>query len=319
MGNNTPFFIIGSGRSGTTLLRLILSGHSRLHIPPETWFILTLVRELPLTAELTPAQVDRAVEIITQDYRWPDMEITAEDLHRWAVALRRPKLVDVINLVYDWHRARSGKPRFGDKTPTYFEIVPELSALYPDAKFIHLVRDGRDVAISWIDLDYDRYYQCSKFEWALVMKARPKILNGPFARQMLEVKYEDLVADLEKTMREICTFLDEEFEPAMLHWQSRIGLVPQRERHIHGRLSQPVSRDAIGIWRKRLTAAECFAMESCLHEDLCRLGYPLRFSGTGWRPLLNATGWMLRTTGPLLRRLIPYLQRRGLLPKRMYI
>src|SRR5450755_2077519 len=63
MSSSAPFFIVGCGRSGTTLLRLILSGHSRIHILPETWFVEPLVRQLPLTDPLTPAQVQNAIAI----------------------------------------------------------------------------------------------------------------------------------------------------------------------------------------------------------------------------------------------------------------
>ena len=80
---------------------------------------------------------------MTSHYRWPDMQIAADVLHRQAMALKDPQLVDIVNLVYREHLARTGKPRLGDKTPRYFMIVPQLAALYPDAKFIHLIRDGR--------------------------------------------------------------------------------------------------------------------------------------------------------------------------------
>jgi hypothetical protein len=318
MVDNAPFFIIGSGRSGTTLLRLILAGHSRLHIPPETWYILYLIEQLPVTDVLTTAQVERAVTIMAEDYRWPDMNISPEELRRRVATLNNPRLVDIINLVYQQHLEWSGKSRFGDKTPIYFKIVAELAAMYPGAKFIHLIRDGRDVAISWIDLNYDRYYEDS-FEWTMAMKSRKSFLHGPQSQQILEVRYEDLVTDLERTVRQICNFLGEEFEPAMLNWDGLRDLVPERERHIHGKLGQPLSRDAIAVWRRKLSAMECFAVEACLWRDLKQLGYPLRFAGTGWQPLLDVTGWMLRTSGPLLRLGIPFLQRRNLLRKRIYI
>src|SRR5215472_16498276 len=100
VAENTPFFIVGAGRSGTTLLRLILTGHPRIHILPETWFIRDLVKELPLDEPLEQDQVIRAVEIITMGYRWPDMKICADELRISATLLKSPKLVDVINLVY---------------------------------------------------------------------------------------------------------------------------------------------------------------------------------------------------------------------------
>ena len=108
---SSPFFIIGSSRSGTTLLRLILCGHSRLYIPPETWFIADLVARFPLDAVLSPAQVCAAVDIMVGHYRWPDQEIPAEDFRAQALALLAPSLVDLIDLPYREHLRRAGKPR----------------------------------------------------------------------------------------------------------------------------------------------------------------------------------------------------------------
>ena len=175
-----PFFVIGAGRSGTTLLRLILAGHSRLHIPPETWFLRPLVQDFPLTGCLTQAQFERAIETMVGHERWPDMNLAEDELRRQAAALAQPTLVDLIDLVYRHLLDASGKQRLGDKTPHYFGIVPELATLYPGAKFIHLVRDGRDVAISWIDAGWQRYYEPG-FEWPAAMARaapRPRRLSG---------------------------------------------------------------------------------------------------------------------------------------------
>jgi hypothetical protein len=317
--DNTPFFIIGSGRSGTTLLRLILAGHSRLHILPETWFLLDLVEALPLQGALTPEEVAQSIDIMTTHYRWPDMEVTVDDLHRWAAALPEPSLADIAGYVYRRHLEIAGKPRFGDKTPVYFQIVPQLAELFPGAKFIHLMRDGHDVAMSWIDLGYERYYERPGFEWTAVMQTRRTYVNCPHWQQILEVKYEELVAEPEGTTRRICGFLGEEFEPAMLDWQERTDLVPERERSIHPKLGQPISSDGIGRWKTRLSALECFAIEACLHRDLRQLGYPLRFRGAAWRPFLDAAGWTLYAMAPLLGRGTRYLRRRNLLPRMIYI
>jgi hypothetical protein len=319
MAENTPFFIVGASRSGTTLLRLILAGHSRIHIPPETWFIEDLVPELPLTRPLTREQIARAVDIMTTHVRWPDMEIAADEFRTWAEALEAPKLADVINLVYHRQLEIHGKPRFGDKTPHYFGILPQLNALYPAAKFIHLIRDGRDVAISFIDAAWEHYHDRKNFEWSIFMKLRPTYLRSALAAQILEVRYEDLVVDPEPTIRRICDFLGETFEPGMLEWQDRVPLVPKRERGLHSKLNRPMSADAVGVWRQKLSTWECFAIEACLHRDLRRLGYRLRFSGVPWRPLLAIAGWGLRLSAPILKRGVPYLQRRNYLPKSIYI
>jgi len=317
--NDSPFFIVGASRSGTTLLRLILAGHSRLHIPPETWFLRPLFEQLPLTGPLTPGQVSEAVKIMVEHYRWPDMEIPAEDFARWVSALTGPRLVDIVNLVYRHHLDKAGKPRFGDKTPNYIDMVPEISEFYPDARFIHLIRDGRDVAISHIDADWVRYYKPHGFPWTRAIEKRREYRSSIYDSRIMDVRYEDLVSEPETTVRKICEFLGETFEPTMLEYRSRSNLVPERERGIHRKLDEPMARDAISVWQRKLRPWECFAIESCLYNDLLQLGYGLRFSSPGARPLLRATGWLLRASYPIMRRGVPYLQRRGLLPKVLYL
>lgn len=317
MDAQAPFFIVGAGRSGTTLLRLILAGHSRLHIPPETWFLRPLVRDFPLTGALTQPQLERAIETMVRHERWPDMNLPEDELRRQAAALAQPTLVDLIDLVYRHLLDASNKQRLGDKTPHYFAILPELATLYPGAKFIHLVRDGRDVAISWIDAGWERYYEPG-FEWPDAM-AHLRRDHAAYPDRVLEVRYEDLVRQPAEVARVICTFLDETFEPAMLDWQERTGLIASRDRHLHARLQQPLSDDAIAVWRHRLSAIECFAVEACLHRELALRRYELRFSAPGWRPLFRLVAGVLRTLAPVLRRGIPHLQKRGMLPRSVYL
>src|SRR5262249_2868800 len=120
--DNVPFFIVGASRSGTTLLRLIMAGHSRIHIPSETWFLEPLVQQLPLTHPLSSAQTRQAIDIITSHYRGPDMGIPADEFARSAEALAEPKLADIVDLVYRRQLEMAGKDRFGDKTPQYIGI-----------------------------------------------------------------------------------------------------------------------------------------------------------------------------------------------------
>jgi hypothetical protein len=319
MPDNSPFFIVGAGRSGTTLLRLILAGHSRLHIPPETRFIAPLVQTLPLSGQLEPAQIEQALNIMVENFRWPDLDIPAEELKRQARGLRAPRLVDIIDIVYRTHLLRAGKARFGDKTPMYIDIIPQLAALYPGAKFIHLIRDGRDVAISRIDVGWERYYERGKFEWTRAIAKRREYIGRPIADQILEVRYEDLVSDLGSTVQRVCAFLTEDFEPSMLDWRPLMDLVPERERHIHTRLGQPVSRNDIAVWQRRLSAPECFAIEACLYRDLEELGYQLRFSGPAWRPFLHFTGALMHSVAPWLERGAAALKRHKLLPRHVAI
>jgi hypothetical protein len=294
----------------------MLAGHSRIHVAPETWFVERLVRSLPIERRLMPAEIERAVRIMVDDYRWPDMEISADEFRRAVAALHRPKLVDVINLVYSRQLEMSGKSRCGDKTPVYYQIIPELVRLYPGAKFIFLVRDGRDVAISHINAGWpSRCYDGDRFVWTRALRCREAAGKAGLADRILDIRYEDLVNAPEATIRRICVFLGEDYEPAMLDHRERTDMVPERERQIHTKLDQPISSDAIGVWRAKLSAAECFVMEACLHRDLAAWGYELRFAHAAWRPVLFFARSILIGLAPVVHRIVPYARRRNYLPR----
>jgi hypothetical protein len=123
------------------------------------------------------------------------MATPAANLHDWALTLEGLAFVDIIALVYPHHLKMVEKQRFGDKTPIYYEIVAQLTELYPGAKLIHLVRDGRDGTISFIDVGRDHYYQRAEFEWARAMGYQCRNLAFHYADQIIEVKYEDLATN----------------------------------------------------------------------------------------------------------------------------
>ena len=262
--NNAPFFVVGSGRSGTTLLQSILNGHSRLYIPPETHFIEALAAGLPLSDPLTAEQVQDAVDRITTHWRWSANKIDSSELLAEAVALDRPRMADILNIIYQQHLRRTGKPRWGDKTPRYIRYVPQILAIYPDARFIHLIRDGRDVAISMANVNWGPSYD-RDFAWARAVRLGIDYRNAPFAQRILEVRYEDMVHDLEATVRRACAFIGEEFEPSMLDWHRQIDAgLSTGDHRLHGKLYQPILPDAVGVWRSKLTTTENFLIESSL-------------------------------------------------------
>lgn len=310
-----PFFIVGSGRSGSTLLRLILAGHPRITIPPETWFLLDVVDEIPLTGTLDGAEVERAASLMRSYYRWADLGIGDAEFETAVAALEAPTLRDLADLVYSIYLEREGADRWGDKTPTYVRILPEIATLYPEALFIHLVRDGRDVAHSMHKRRWKgRWLVENAVEWreAIDCIAEARTWLGP--DRLLEVRYEDLVRDVEGVTREICRFLGEAYDPGMLRWEESIeSKVPGREMEIHQKLfRRPRASDA-GVWASDLSPGQVFALESILGDRLEGQGYALRFGGPAWAgprsvlrcsmPLLPVLDIALRTPGAILRRL----------------
>ena len=136
-------FVVGVNRSGTTLLRLMLDAHPELTIPPETHFIPEVIRRA--NHENTRRRLIRS---ITKHPRWGDFGLDEEELRARAKQVRPLTAGDAIRCFYELYAERQGKPRWGDKTPRYMRAMPRISRALPEARFVHLIRDGRDVALS---------------------------------------------------------------------------------------------------------------------------------------------------------------------------
>ena len=288
---NPPFFIVGSGRSGSTLLRVILCAHSKITIPPETYFIMPLLRQLPINAGLNRNQTDQAIDIITTHYRWPDMGMTKGYLVDQLADRESPLLSDITNIIYEFHLEKDNKQIWGDKTPPYISIVPELLELYPDAKIIHLIRDGRDVTRSFQGTGwYGPWIKDNTKEWRDAIthyngykRSRPDI-------DIHEIKYENLVMETEKTIRDLCLFLGITFEAGMLDWEPAIeGKIPLREAYIHKKLGRKPSVEDINRWKSEMTKRELFITESFIWKELQSTGYELYYSNKSWSPVFAVT------------------------------
>lgn len=278
---DVPFFILGSGRSGSTLLRMILSAHSRLTIPPESYFLIPLLEQFSGQNVLGTDEVNKAVDIITASYRWPDFKMDADQFRQTANALQQPRLRDILDVIYKAQTQREGKLRWGDKTPPYIKILPQIAVLYPDAKFIHLVRDGRDVSESFRRTGwYGRWLHDNTQEWKQAILAYEAYRQSDLAPRILNVRYEDLVLDLEKTVETIMAFLDEDIEQGMFHWEDDIAdKIPEREAHIHRKLRRKPKASDINRWQSEMSARQIFVVEAFIGEELRRAGYECRFNG----------------------------------------
>ena len=136
-------FIVGVGRSGTTMLRLMLDAHPELTIPPETHFVPDLIDAIQ-----SGASREKAVETMTAVRQWGDLGIEPDQvLERWR-ALDDFKPGPALRAFYVIYTERQGKPRWGDKTPIYVKNMLRIESVLPEARFIHVIRDGRDVALS---------------------------------------------------------------------------------------------------------------------------------------------------------------------------
>lgn len=273
-------FIVGADRSGTTLLRLIVNGHSQIASPAETWFLISLIDEFGPNAQLDEAQVRRALDLIASQGRAKNFSVDHQQLHD-ALLPRLP--VSIATLFDEFIRQEIGPPPgriWMDKTPEYVLHVDHLAALFPAAKFIGITRDGRDVydslrARRWRGrsvLRISRY-------WGACVDAASAAARQLGPDRWLAVTYEELVLDTESTTRRVCEFLAVPFEPAMVTFHDSAAdhiTADAARRGIHDKLSRPPAASDVARWRSQPRSIRALLFEAAAHRHLRAAGYEVR-------------------------------------------
>lgn len=280
-----PFpFLVGSGRSGTTLTRAMLDSHPELAVPPETYFITELAANADRYQGGGGFDVDAFLDEILENQWFRRWELDPEAV-RSALRDEPPAdYADAIRGVFRQFAAAAGKSRYGDKTPVYVYELAQLGELFPEARFIHLVRDGRDVAASFMDQAGMRPNGVA--EAALLWRERVSAGRSAGAvlgsSRYVEIRYEDLVDDPEATLRRICDFIDLEYRPEMLSYPQRAAELVARdggpEQH-RGVFMEPTA--GLRDWRTELSADEIEAFELVAGDLLSDLEYE-RHADTSW-------------------------------------
>lgn len=276
--NTGPVFIVGSPRSGTTLLQYMLRSHPRISLPTgESHFIIPLQRRAETFGDLSKLENVRSV--LESMYR-QNPNFLDTDLHgiKFNIDTLAPQLqqegcnsiATIISGLLRKNAAGEGKERWGDKTPYYVLHMKALLSMYPDAQFIHLIRDGRDCALSLINRkhDFDVYniYFAAKY-WQQYVDVGQSIGKTLAPETYLEVRYEDMLLDQAGEVRKICDFLGEEFDESVINFKTagEAGKTPL--------LQKPVQSSNAEKWRKSMTNWQIRVFESAAGETLARCGY----------------------------------------------
>jgi hypothetical protein len=254
-------------RSGTTLLRVMLDRHSQLAIPDETYFV--------------PQLADRHLRRVDADDFLDDVRRVVE----WEIPLDevRSRLRDgmpvgqAIGTVYAVYADEQAKPRWGDKTPMYMQNLRLLERLFPDALYVHLIRDGRDAATSFLSMSrgivtetwmHPRTPADFACQWRTEVAAARRLGRRVGARY-LEVRSEDLVADVEPTLRRVCEFARLEYEPGMVDYAGSVDVSAKPHQQ---RLKQPPTK-GVRDWRRQMSSSDAAAFEHVAGDLLRELGY----------------------------------------------
>jgi hypothetical protein len=302
-----PFFIVGCPRSGSTLLRLMLDSHPSLAIPDESHFVTEMYGSLGwIAARRTPPEMLERV-LSHQWFRCWGLDPNAVMQH---AAVSQPNdFASVMQTVFETYAAVHGKQRWGDKTPDYVLYISRLAKLFPGSKFIHMIRDGREVASSYSSFSWGMPTPVSAaFRWKRWVRAGQRQGGRLSSERYREVRLEQLIADPEAVLRSVCDFLGEPFAREMLNYHRTASerLRPEVASTDHRHTSLPPT-PGLRDWREGLSPATQRAVEAAAQPLLRELGYVTGHS----RPqaVLAARADQLRHLPFLLRPRITHLRR----------
>ena len=273
---SNPFFVVGIGRSGTSLLRLMLHSHPRIAIPYESHFItdyyknLTKYGNLEENSNFTGLIKDILNEPLTK--MWDH----SFDLERIIKNSEYRTFRGAIHAVYHDYAKGKGKARWGDKSD-YLDRMHTMNEIFPDAQFIHIIRDGRDVANSVLKLPWGPNDIIRAAEWwekYIWLARRVGAVLGK--ERYIEVKYEDLVEDPECELKRLCLFLDEEYTPEMLEYHKDSDkAIPDSRKGQHYNLDSAPKRSRSYAWKREMRPSDVALFNRYANDMLKEVSYEI--------------------------------------------
>jgi hypothetical protein len=271
---NTPFFITGLGRSGTTLLRLMISSHPNIAIPYESHFIDDYQKKLVNYGDLTRSHNLKKLvsDILSEEaIKMWDHKYTEE---RTISRVRERSLRGVLDAIYTEYAESKGKIRWGDKSD-YLDGIPEINTVFPDSKFIHIIRDGRDVIKSVNKLSWGPNDLIAGANWWAEYIRLGRRLGALLGQERyMEVRYEDLVNDPVKELSKICFFLNEQFYERMLQFYADSNkLIPLKQRGQHYNTDKPLQNKRASSWKNEMLNVDAQIFDRYAGKILRECGY----------------------------------------------
>jgi hypothetical protein len=270
-----PIFVVGFQRSGTTLLQALLGAHPRIAAPPETYFFFRVYHLRDFWGDLHD---DARLRRVVHETLNPVPPLLADSGFDEADLFERLKASDrtyraVFNSMMADFAERHGKQRWSDKTPG--QPATDAWELFPEAQIVHIVRDPRDVVASSAAMPWEQEDPAAiarRYLRFTLDNVGAGTARGP--AQYMRVRYEDLCREPDATLRLVCSFLDEQYDPAML-------LDPSRRQATIATAAAPWQRRALdavapaprGAWQDRFGAADRARVSAIVAPMLAPYGY----------------------------------------------
>ncbi len=276
-----PIIIGGCGSSGTTLLKTMLDSHKNIACGQEiALFDRPRLYQIELD-ELYQMFTTQKFDEINKEQVFPlftkigsnfglFIPNTGKQYHNLStiktIFEKSENLKHFFDLFFsNWANAQ-GKNRWAEKTPNNVYCIEEILDFFPDSKFVHIIRDGRDVALS---LYQGREFPMPNaiFRWLSAVEAGIRFRSNP---RYYELKYEDLILDTENSLKRLMEFLEEEYDPEMLNYMDKGKSNPLN----YG--TTPIFSNKIGKWKKDgIDPAILRTFDLTLTDMLKKVGYEL--------------------------------------------
>lgn len=265
--NQIPFvFIVGMARSGTTLLRTIMDAGEEAVFAPEAKIIIHLKSKYNHCRTWTPKMIDSFTEDLFTDVKFEktwnfNKTVFLQKAHSYPLSeVSFSFLIRLVYLSFPSHYEKSKVKVIGDKNPSYSILIEELLEIFPNAKFVHLVRDYRDCVLSNRKLFKRQNLAALTQTWKMYNEYIERF-QKLYPHQFFRIRYEDLTVNPEKEIRDLCRFSGLEFQSKMLsfHEELKVKIDPEIKEVLeqtHPKLLSPISSDRVGVWEKEFTKDE---------------------------------------------------------------
>jgi len=276
---NNPIFIIGTERSGTNLLRLMLNIHENIYVPHPPHILKNFTPLLKHYGDLSSEEnfmnllTDVVKSIRLHPYKW-EFDIEIKNIRK---KVQEKSLFGIFSAIYEDALKHKDKKRYCCKSTFMIHHVDEILQIYPNAQFIFMIRDGRDVAVSAKKSIFNHFhpYFTAKL-WSKESKVGLSLIKNLSEKQISLVKYEDLTKDSSKVLQEICIFLNEPFSEKLIEFHKT------KEAELSGSLSpswentkKPVLKTNYNKFKKELSQEEIDIFESISKDELQKFNYQL--------------------------------------------
>jgi len=260
-------FIVGCGRSGTTMLGAMLGSHSRAITTPESQFNTDIYN---IMERFNP---QRAIEILENHHRFKIWNLNISPFRDTLLSSNSHKefIFKTVSIYRDTIARKDSADIWIDHTPANVNKIDILLNIYPNAKIIHIIRDGRAVALSHKKVKWGKDYMPDMARFWISRVASGLAAECRYPDSVISIKYEDIVTDTENSLKRISNFIGIEYEDSMI--EANGFILPEYTKEQHKLVGKRADSSRVNRWREELTQREIEIFEHYAKDILRILGY----------------------------------------------